>query len=276
MYQQPISRSLAALDLRVSPAFESSPHGLEQSVAVHSVTPPSLKRCGASLPDLRELAKRRPAITDVEPLYQLLGRDRARDLDVRFGSVQPPLVVPEKPKRKPIKDWERDSNGDVIAHPRRITVAGPQGVHPNLLQDPKLSALLNEEKNYIWSVAAMGTLYLGEEIRLGGFTAKGKPKLLGHPVLVSGRPARLGGELAYSKQHKVFTLNPFSGRQSRYNDRSLEQLINVAAIFEQAGLVPLTIDAQSRNAYKPYDLVMPSLALSESQTAISSHFKQNL
>jgi hypothetical protein len=264
------TRTLAALHLR-------SLRELDSVAAHESKASSRLKRCGASLPDLRELSKRhRPGLTDIAPLHRLLGQDRARNLDVLYGSVQPPLAAPEKPNRKPIKPWERHPNGKVITHPRRITVADPHGMlHPNLLQDPKLEALLCEGKKYVWSVAAMGTLFLGEEIRLEGLTCKGKPKHLGHISLTDGRPARICGELSLNKLKQKFNLNPLSGRFSRYLDRKPDdQLPNVAKLFEELGL-PIDINFSQKSSFKPYALVMPSLAPSEIQKANPSQSEQN-
>jgi len=60
---------------------------------------------------------------------------------------------------------------------------------------------LNTEKAYIWVVDELGDLVVGEDVAEedGGF--------LGHPTLIDGKPARLGGELHFSQEKGVWLVN---------------------------------------------------------------------
>jgi hypothetical protein len=71
----------------------------------------------------------------------------------------------------------------------------------------KLNVELN--KSYIWVINEAGDLVLGEDIREEG-------KSQGHPTLVDGNPARIGGELFYSTKDKCWLVNLKSGTYSSH------------------------------------------------------------
>lgn len=75
---------------------------------------------------------------------------------------------------------------------------------------------LPKGSKYIWVVDSHGFLCIGTE-------KEDQPK--GHPTLTNGMPARIGGEINYNIENKVWVINPFSGRYSC--DFSFEQKIKL-------------------------------------------------
>jgi hypothetical protein len=255
----------------------SSFNGFPSAPAVRAVPGTALPRAGfvpsgglrrfVSLPGLRELSSRRRDCKAAMRPQELLGETYARELDVAYASLQPVRIRPSRPKDNPMNPWELHQDGSVIVHPSRMAVVGTRGSFPNLLGDPRLAALLNEGKKYIWAVAAMGTLFIGEEICLEGLNHKGNPRHLGHVSLVFGRPARLCGEIFFDRQAAEFIVNSSSGHYSRYADRGRSHLENVAQLLKRLGLSPLRVQHKNVPAdFKSYSLVMESLAPASAQT----------
>lgn len=68
---------------------------------------------------------------------------------------------------------------------------------------------LKFNKRYIWVINEFGDLVLGEDI-------VGPEENHGHPTLVDGRPARIGGELNYSLSQECWLINLKSGTYSSH------------------------------------------------------------
>jgi Flp pilus assembly pilin Flp len=137
-------------------------------------------------------------------------------LDSRFGAPQPPGG------RTGIKPFERDANGNVIKNPTLQTV------------EPGKPPVLVPGKEYIWAVTKDGKLVIGEEVPTGNKLPNGRDEKLGHPTLVDGQEARIGGELRWTPDGWV--INNASGRYSGHPDRGPEQLDNAADLFREAGV----------------------------------------
>jgi hypothetical protein len=174
-------------------------------------------------------------------LQELIGEQRARELDVKFGSLQPVREISSKGNVSGVKPWECDQNGKPLTHPNLVAIPDVQGNMPNLsdsnlVSSVDLEALKRGEKSYIWAMSKTGRLLVGEYLCVGFEVAKNKPKYLGHVTFFSGGPGRICGELGYDSVEERFVINRMSGRYSRYKDRTPEALKEVAKLFEAAGL----------------------------------------
>jgi len=139
----------------------------------------------------------------------------AKNLDDTYGA-------PKKPGgRTGIKDFELNPDGSVVKNP---TIQYPEPGKPPVLEPGK---------EYIWLVNEQGRLVVAEEVPTGG-TFDGRPAKLGHPTLVDGKPARIGGEIKQGPNGA--TINNRSGRFSGHPDRGPQQLENAAKLFGEAGL----------------------------------------
>lgn len=101
--------------------------------------------------------------------------------------------------------------------PRRKLKEGEQDQNENINQRKDVSIIrsgnwdwtkLDPETRYIWLINEYGDLVLGEDIE------NDKEGFLGHPTLVDGKPARIGGELLYSKESQRWEVNLKSGAYS--------------------------------------------------------------
>lgn len=149
---------------------------------------------------------------------------RKAKLDARFGAPRPPRLI---------KPHERI--GEVVKRPKELQEVTP-GIPPRL--DPS-KALPDGKPGYIWLIDENGKMYVApEEVVLdaSGNPVKDGDKLLklGHPTLVGGANARIGGELHYVDGRWV--MNNQSGRYSVHPDRSAEQLENAASVMRESGL----------------------------------------
>lgn len=198
-------------------------------------------------------------------LHDIIGRQRVGELDANFGSLQPPLNL----ATDGIKDWEREggtSNGKPLMHPLRLIIAGSETVNSDLSPENlgghlDLDGIKSGEKKYMWTVSALGRLFIGEELPAGKDPETGEQKYLGHPTLVGGGPARMSGDLRYNHATGKFVVSNRSGRYSRYEDRPEAGLQKVADIFSRLGFeVEAETVAKYRSRKVPAKLVLPSLA----------------
>ena len=199
----------------------------------------------ASLDDLRYRSDR-----EAPTLSAIIGEDPARDLDTRFGSLQP---VREKRVGAGIHPWERDAQGTPLTHGNRAFIGHAHAAFPRpgdaetnrtaLRNAVDLEALKNGSKRYIWAVGKLGRVIIAEEQPISpedGRTITGKaaahaePKYAGHPMLVGGGPARVSGELHYDATRDCLVVLDKSGRYSRYADRQNAQVENVAVALRDA------------------------------------------
>jgi len=111
-----------------------------------------------------------------------------------------------------------------VNYPDRELKDGEIDVYENVSQRPDLYIVrrdnqFDEEKQldrstkYIWVITKNGDLTIGEDIYVND---GGKEKYLGHPTLIDGAPARIGGELKYSHVDKSWLINAFSGAYSKH------------------------------------------------------------
>ena len=138
------------------------------------------------------------------------------ELDAKFGSAKRPSDV---------KSWEKNADGTVFRNPTIQEVKSGE----MLKLDPKSA----KTPQYIWLVDENGRMLVAEEVPRG-FRDNGTPGRLGHPTLVEGAPARIGGELNYTEDGWV--MNSQSGRYSRSPDRGPEQLNNAVNMMRDSGL----------------------------------------
>ena len=131
--------------------------------------------------------------------------------------------APKKPKM--VKDWEKNPDGTVVRNP---TV---QEVKPG--SAPKLDPSKAKDPGYIWLIDENGRMYVAEEVQVGA-APDGYPKKLGHPTLVEGRDARIGGELKLTESG--WEMNNKSGRYSNHPDRTSSQLENAINMMRESGL----------------------------------------
>jgi hypothetical protein len=146
------------------------------------------------------------------------------DLDVLYGELRPPQAnaaagIPA------IKAWEIDNGG--IKAPKSLVDVSASGL-------PEL----NRQWTYIWLIGKEGQLMMAVEECVDGsprIRASTLPAL-GHPTLVNGDPARLGGELTWDGD--AWSLNAKSGRYSAGRDRQIIAAImgNCQQLFKNHGL----------------------------------------
>ncbi|MGA4421657.1 type III effector protein [Ralstonia nicotianae] len=193
-------------------------------------------------------------------LQTLIGTERAADLDVRFGSLQPVRTK----DGDGIHDWEKDAEGRPLAHPRFIALQGgdapPDWTDPAVRKAFDIDALKAGDKQYIWAASALGRVFIGEEEPVGHDPDSGKQRRRGHPLLVSGGPARICGEFRFDAETGKLVVINKSGRYSRYEDRREAQLQEVATII-RAAVAPLGLEVETeyRSGKTPDALVLPSL-----------------
>ncbi|CBJ41123.1 putative type III effector (plasmid) [Ralstonia solanacearum CMR15] len=194
------------------------------------------------------------------PLRALIGTERAVDLDVRFGSLQPVRTK----DGDGIHDWEKDEAGRPLVHPCFIALQGgdapPDWTDPVVRKAFDIDALKAGEKLYIWAASALGRVFIGEEAPVGLDPDTGKQRHRGHPLLVSGGQARICGEFHFNAEAEMLVVINKSGRYSRYEDRSEAQLEVVAGII-RAAVAPLQLNVGTkyRSNKAPEALVAPSL-----------------
>jgi hypothetical protein len=141
---------------------------------------------------------------------------QSKNLDDLYGA-------PQEPKgRTGIKDFEKTPDG-VVENP---TIQYPEPGKPPVLEPGK---------EYIWLVDEQGRLVVAEEVPTGKNQPDGRPERLGHPTLVDGKPARIGGEIKPQSDGTI-DINNSSGRYSGHADRGPQQLDNAAKLFEESGM----------------------------------------
>ncbi|MDD2915832.1 MAG: hypothetical protein PHP70_11005 [Gallionella sp.] len=97
---------------------------------------------------------------------------------------------------------------------------------------------LEHGKRYIWVINEFGDLVLGEDINGDGNNH-------GHPTLVDGRPARLGGELYYSSAEACWFVNLKSGTYSSHLLFGSELQVAYLKQISQLNFVGLNVNIES-------------------------------
>ena len=138
------------------------------------------------------------------------------ELDAKFGSAKPPVEV---------KAWEKNTDGSVVRNPtvREVKPGADLQLNPENPKNPQ----------YIWLIDENGKMFIAEEVP-HGVRPNGEPGRLGHPTLIDGKNARIGGELSFTEEGWV--MNNKSGRYSGHDDRGAEQLNNAAAMMRESGI----------------------------------------
>lgn len=164
-------------------------------------------------------------------------------LDARFGSLQP--VRSDRGLEKTgLKRWERNLDGTPSMHLRFLSLPDDRGHFPDLTSPEAqafvdLKALQKGRRRYLWVMTGLGQLRIGEEMPLAGHHAAldaGESPYAGHPMLVGGGDARIGGEFGWDKATGRYFIDNKSSGYSRYQDRTPECLHNVAGLFKQGNL----------------------------------------
>ncbi|MBF5039382.1 hypothetical protein INP77_07755 [Methylophilus sp. 13] len=113
-------------------------------------------------------------------------------LNILYG----PLGLP----RRKLKSGETDAYGNI-----------PRGKDVSVVRSGQWDwKKLDQKTKYIWVINEFGDLVFGEDLEndVDGF--------LGHPTLIDGKPARIGGELVYSSKNKRWEINLKSGTYSSH------------------------------------------------------------
>lgn len=146
-----------------------------------------------------------------------------------------------------IHDWEKDAEGRPLAHPRFIALQAETRRRTGRTRRCEafdIDALKAGDKQYIWAASALGRVFIGEEEPVGHDPDSGKQRRRGHPLLVSGGPARICGEFRFDAETGKLVVINKSGRYSRYEDRSEAQLQEVATII-RAAVAPLGLEVET-------------------------------
>ncbi|WP_197338501.1 XopV/AopV family type III secretion system effector [Ralstonia solanacearum] len=261
--------------------------GLKPSVSAGApgATRPSLQRATSAKlpePDRTEHRRLERTLSSAGSLERTpFGFDQAKyltqhekTLAEKYGSLQP---ARGKPRRSPIQPDEREKlpqgGWRTRVNPTRILVKSTGiktqadiergGVSPDARAVPRrLAELIDVERlvrepgvfKYKWDISANGTLIIGN-IHVPKPDGKGMYQL-GHPTLVGGArripEARISGMLYADKAGKLIIDND-SGRFSEYEDRSKEQLDEVAELFRKNKL-PVEanwVDMQNKTKPRP-------------------------
>lgn len=170
------------------------------------------------------------------------------DLDSRFGQAIVPAYVHDCEQALPPRSLVvvKLEDGALLAALRAMFKAVDRSVYP--------SHGFHSDYSMIWVVDKEGLLRIGlEEDDHDRFSVaiprsravRGRAKR-GHPALVAGEAARIGGELRYdvSALEPKWVLSNRSGRYGLIEDRFERHLRNVAAILAECG-VKVEIDFRS-------------------------------
>lgn len=112
-----------------------------------------------------------------------------------LNSIYGPLRLP---KRK-LKNGEYDDINNITRRSDVTTIvgAGGESFWNELIKYKEThDANSNRHKKYIWVINSDGHLVVGEDIETAS-EETGETRFLGHPTLVNGMPARLGGEFVF-------------------------------------------------------------------------------
>ncbi len=184
------------------------------------------------------------------------GRDYYVQLD-KTGKIIRCEEVPEQSEERDelygrtefpnrLKKWERDPAGVVIENPRRQILKEGKKLH---FSDEDLQAIAKGELWLKWIINAEGDLVVGVEVP--GMDADGKDcpkhqrKLLGHPNLTDGLPARIGGKIrvVHSGGQFKLVIDNHSTRYSTHHSRKEKHLDNAIELFNKKGLLELNWQA---------------------------------
>lgn len=135
--------------------------------------------------------------------------------------------LPGLPRRN-LKPGEADLQRNILI---RMDVKTIRSANGDFLGD------LKRDVKHIWVINEFGDLVVGEDIE-----DKANENYQGHPTLVDGRPARLGGELVYSDDQENWIINLKSGTYSshlpqgselrfRYLDNVVKNNFNSAGVI---------------------------------------------
>lgn len=145
------------------------------------------------------------------------------DLDNLYGEPRPPEAAAVGQPAIKSHEFADPLSGNLLKRPRSISIATEEFV-----------SKLDADVLYIWLVDQAGALIIAVEENLDGKPARIGERSLGHPTLVNGDPARIGGELRWIDGS--WKISNKSGRYGR--NRDAERLLpNVAEIFKSVGLI---------------------------------------
>lgn len=160
-------------------------------------------------------------------------------LDVQFGECKEPGQVGQ---------YEARFVPSSCFHFNKSTAGRLRAIAATLDAELKISHCLYTDFTVIWLVNDVGALLIAlDEVitddeqhtfplpRAVGSDARFRERKLGHPSLVHGNAARIGGELNYEAVAGLWYLTNKSGRYGVNCGRTPLQLNEVAKIFEAQG-----------------------------------------
>lgn len=167
-------------------------------------------------------------------------------LDERFGECAPPVASQDLIVGNGLKSHEVDIAGRV-RKPNSRTILDANAVAALMkcqeLSHPALTSPIPRSAVFLWLVDEVGNFVMAIEELTNGEVKPRTLKIdgleaLGHPTLVDGKPARIGGELHFESGE--WWLTNRSGRYCRnrgWSDkRILNFLKNVAEVCKNVGL----------------------------------------
>jgi len=220
-----------------TPERTPSPTGTSPSPSTQDVRLPPRRARSLSLGEHDSLDVRtRPRVSFAE----LVGTEKARELDHAFGTLQPPRVKNGRPQVHP---WERE------LHPDRVVIRLDQPEKVNLKEKLDLDSIKQAwtpapdgtlpkgTTPMLWLVG-MNVLIVGPETLVGKDEMTGKEQRKAHASFVGGEKlGRIGGELGWDWADQTFFIVPKSGRYCKgQTDRGLPQLKEVAKVFGRCGV----------------------------------------
>jgi len=130
-------------------------------------------------------------------LKYFTGKSRLKGLTELFG----PSSIPDRG----LKPGEEDSSHNIK----------PRGDVKTLHSQEKSDwTFLDQAKDYIWVIDDSGAITFGEDLERSG----NRDSFAGHPTLIDGGPARLGGELKRHDSKNSWVINLKSGAYSHHFD----------------------------------------------------------
>ena len=193
-----------------------------------------------------------PAHATAPSVATMIGTDKARQLDMDFGSLQWPFRRGEPA----LKDWEVDDAGTPLMLKDKDRIFIPDA-HGNFEKFPAVDLeKLKSGKKYIWTVGKYDRLIISEEASIENNAKDNtQPQYIGHPTQLGGGRARISGELKFISDKndplfEKFVINNASGRYSKFIDRNEGQMENVADLYRKAEL-DVEIKYKQRDKLQP-------------------------
>lgn len=159
-------------------------------------------------------------------------------LDERFG----PLIAPTR-----VEEWERNWFPKSLSKLDARSALSLQRHMGEISSGWSLGRVWCDDTLIIWVVDEGGVVWFAIEELIWKALPTGLPKFqrfpltewepkLGHPSLIGGKSARIGGEIQFNISTLSWSINNGSGRYGYDPSRNARQLSNVAQIFAEFGI----------------------------------------